>query len=54
MTAETGFVEYVMPGFLLAKLAADVHDAKPAVEGLILHKHGIFTFGEARGNPTSA
>jgi rhamnose utilization protein RhaD (predicted bifunctional aldolase and dehydrogenase)/NAD(P)-dependent dehydrogenase (short-subunit alcohol dehydrogenase family) len=41
----TGLVEYVMPGFSLAKLAADVHDARPAVEGLILHKHGIFTFG---------
>jgi rhamnose utilization protein RhaD (predicted bifunctional aldolase and dehydrogenase)/NAD(P)-dependent dehydrogenase (short-subunit alcohol dehydrogenase family) len=43
----TGLVEYVMPGFSLAKLAADVHDAKPAVEGLVLHKHGIFTFGDS-------
>src|SRR5882724_1001522 len=42
-----GVVPYVMPGFALAKLAADVYDAKPAVEGLILHKHGIFTFGES-------
>ncbi len=40
-----GFVPYVMPGFALAKKAADVYDAAPAVEGLILHKHGIFTFG---------
>jgi rhamnose utilization protein RhaD (predicted bifunctional aldolase and dehydrogenase)/NAD(P)-dependent dehydrogenase (short-subunit alcohol dehydrogenase family) len=40
-----GFVPYVIPGFKLAKLAADVFDAKPDVEGLILHKHGIFTFG---------
>ena len=42
-----GVVPYVMPGFALAKLAADVYDAKPDVEGLILHKHGIFTFGES-------
>jgi rhamnose utilization protein RhaD (predicted bifunctional aldolase and dehydrogenase)/NAD(P)-dependent dehydrogenase (short-subunit alcohol dehydrogenase family) len=42
-----GLVEYVMPGFSLAKLAADVYAAKPAVEGLILHKHGIFSFGES-------
>jgi rhamnose utilization protein RhaD (predicted bifunctional aldolase and dehydrogenase)/NAD(P)-dependent dehydrogenase (short-subunit alcohol dehydrogenase family) len=40
-------VPYVMPGFALAKLAADVYEGKPAVEGLILHKHGIFTFGES-------
>ena len=39
------FVPYVIPGFQLAKLAADVFDAKPDVEGLILDKHGIFTFG---------
>ena len=40
-------VPYVMPGFALAKMAADVYDAKPDVEGLILHKHGIFTFGDS-------
>jgi rhamnose utilization protein RhaD (predicted bifunctional aldolase and dehydrogenase)/NAD(P)-dependent dehydrogenase (short-subunit alcohol dehydrogenase family) len=40
-------VPYVMPGFALAKLAADVYDVKPDVEGLILHKHGIFSFGES-------
>jgi rhamnose utilization protein RhaD (predicted bifunctional aldolase and dehydrogenase)/NAD(P)-dependent dehydrogenase (short-subunit alcohol dehydrogenase family) len=38
-------VPYVIPGFGLAKLAAEVYEAKPDVEGLILHKHGIFTFG---------
>src|SRR5450432_4236810 len=41
-----GLVPYVMPGFALAKLAAQVYESAPAVEGLILHKHGIFTFGE--------
>src|SRR5260370_735197 len=39
-------VPYVMPGFALAKLAAEIYESAPAVEGLILHKHGIFTFGE--------
>src|ERR1700720_472698 len=41
-----GLVPYVMPGFALAKLAAEIYESKPAVEGLILLKHGIFTFGE--------
>jgi rhamnose utilization protein RhaD (predicted bifunctional aldolase and dehydrogenase)/NAD(P)-dependent dehydrogenase (short-subunit alcohol dehydrogenase family) len=40
-----GFVRYIMPGFALAKEAADVFDANPGVEGLILDKHGLFTFG---------
>jgi rhamnose utilization protein RhaD (predicted bifunctional aldolase and dehydrogenase)/NAD(P)-dependent dehydrogenase (short-subunit alcohol dehydrogenase family) len=39
-------VPYVMPGFGLAKLAAEVQAANPDVEGLILLKHGIFSFGE--------
>ena len=39
-------VPYVMPGFGLARAAADVFDARPDVEGLILSKHGIFTFGQ--------
>ncbi|HEX5508573.1 MAG TPA: bifunctional aldolase/short-chain dehydrogenase, partial [Pseudolabrys sp.] len=44
-----GFVFYRMPGFGLAKMAADVFDRNPQVEGLVLDKHGIFTFGaEAR------
>jgi rhamnulose-1-phosphate aldolase/alcohol dehydrogenase len=40
-----GLVPYIMPGFGLAKKAAEVYDADPRVQGLILHKHGIFTFG---------
>jgi rhamnose utilization protein RhaD (predicted bifunctional aldolase and dehydrogenase)/NAD(P)-dependent dehydrogenase (short-subunit alcohol dehydrogenase family) len=43
--ARMGFVRYIMPGFALAKEAADVFDADPDVEGLILDKHGLFTFG---------
>ena len=41
-----GFVPYFMPGFSLAKKAAAVFEQNPKVEGLILDKHGIFTFGE--------
>ena len=40
-----GFVPYIMPGFALAKAAADAFERDTKVEGLILHKHGIFTFG---------
>ena len=40
-----GFVPYIMPGFALAKKAAEVFEKNPNVEGLILDKHGIFTFG---------
>ena len=41
-----GPVPYIMPGFQLAKKAAEVFEDDPAVEGLVLLKHGIFTFGE--------
>ncbi len=42
-----GIVPYIMPGFALAKKAAGIYDANPAMIGFILHKHGIFTFGES-------
>ena len=42
-----GFVPYIKPGFDLAKAAADVFEADPSVDGLILDKHGIFTFGDS-------
>lgn len=38
-------VPYIMPGFALAKKAKDVYEANPDCEGLILLKHGIFSFG---------
>src|SRR5207248_1594004 len=41
-----GLVPYIMPGFLLAKRVAEVFEADPAVEGLVLLKHGVFTFGD--------
>jgi rhamnose utilization protein RhaD (predicted bifunctional aldolase and dehydrogenase)/NAD(P)-dependent dehydrogenase (short-subunit alcohol dehydrogenase family) len=40
-----GLVPYHRPGFGLARKAAEVLDADPQVEGLLLDKHGIFTFG---------
>jgi rhamnose utilization protein RhaD (predicted bifunctional aldolase and dehydrogenase)/NAD(P)-dependent dehydrogenase (short-subunit alcohol dehydrogenase family) len=44
--ARAPLVPYVMPGFALSKLARDVHAANPNCEGLVLLKHGIFSFGE--------
>ncbi|MHA1597105.1 MAG: class II aldolase/adducin family protein, partial [Alphaproteobacteria bacterium] len=41
-----GYVPYIMPGFALAKKAFEVYSQVPSVEGLILFKHGIFTFGD--------
>jgi rhamnose utilization protein RhaD (predicted bifunctional aldolase and dehydrogenase)/NAD(P)-dependent dehydrogenase (short-subunit alcohol dehydrogenase family) len=38
-------VPYVMPGFALAKAAADAFDSRPGLEGLILLRHGVFSFG---------
>jgi rhamnose utilization protein RhaD (predicted bifunctional aldolase and dehydrogenase)/NAD(P)-dependent dehydrogenase (short-subunit alcohol dehydrogenase family) len=41
-----GYVPYIKPGFDLAKAAAEIYEQDPSVEGLILDKHGIFTFAE--------
>lgn len=38
-------VPYVMPGFTLAKAAAEVEGANGGSEGLVLLKHGIFSYG---------
>ena len=38
-------VDYIMPGFALSKAAAEVFEANPHVEGLLLVNHGHFTFG---------
>ena len=45
--ARVGYVPYIMPGFALAKKAAEVFRENPDVEGLILLKHGIFSFGKS-------
>jgi rhamnose utilization protein RhaD (predicted bifunctional aldolase and dehydrogenase)/NAD(P)-dependent dehydrogenase (short-subunit alcohol dehydrogenase family) len=39
-------VPYVMPGFDLAKRAAEIWEAGRDLEGLILLNHGIFSFGQ--------
>jgi len=39
-------VPYVMAGFELAKRAAEAYEKNPGVEGLLLLKHGLFTFGD--------
>ncbi|HEX3864357.1 MAG TPA: bifunctional aldolase/short-chain dehydrogenase [Stellaceae bacterium] len=41
-----GIVPYIMPGFLLAKKAAEMFEEDPNVEGLVLIKHGVFSFGD--------
>jgi rhamnose utilization protein RhaD (predicted bifunctional aldolase and dehydrogenase)/NAD(P)-dependent dehydrogenase (short-subunit alcohol dehydrogenase family) len=41
-----GLVPYIMPGFLLAKKAAEIFEENETVDGLVLLKHGIFTFGD--------
>ena len=43
---EIAFVPYIMPGFALSQAAADAFDTAPSVKGLILDKHGIFTFAD--------
>lgn len=40
-------VPYIMPGFDLAQACAQVWEKHPGVEGLILLKHGIFSFGDS-------
>ncbi|MEA2824022.1 MAG: hypothetical protein QOF03_504, partial [Alphaproteobacteria bacterium] len=40
------YVPYTIPGFALAKSVADIYDANRNVQGLILLRHGIFTFAE--------
>ena len=42
---EIGIVPYIQPGFGLAKASLDVFDRNPRVQGLVLEKHGLFTFG---------
>ncbi|MCF8719711.1 rhamnulose-1-phosphate aldolase/alcohol dehydrogenase [Nitrospina gracilis Nb-211] len=43
---ELGVVDYIMPGFDLAKAAAEAYEKNPNVKGLVLINHGLFTFAE--------
>ena len=40
------YVPYTIPGFALAKSVAEIYAASPKVDGLILLRHGIFTFAD--------
>jgi rhamnulose-1-phosphate aldolase/alcohol dehydrogenase len=42
-----GIVPYVMPGFELSKVCAEVYERNPEVTGLVLLKHGLFSFGDS-------
>ena len=41
------FVPYVMPGFKLAKFAAGIQAEAPDTTGMLLAKHGHFTWGDS-------
>ena len=40
------YVPYCIPGFALAKSVGEIYADNPTVKGLILLRHGIFTFAE--------
>ena len=44
--SEAAIVPYTMSGFKLAKNAEAIYKRKPSIFGLIIMKHGIFTFGD--------
>lgn len=43
---EMAFVPWIFPGFALARAAAEIYERAPQVKGLILDRHGIFTFAD--------
>ena len=40
------YLPWIMPGFPLAKAVADACDEHPEAIGALLHKHGLFTWGD--------
>ncbi|CCG40604.1 bifunctional aldolase/short-chain dehydrogenase [Magnetospirillum molischianum] len=44
--SRVGIVPYMMSGFALARAVAETYEADPTVEGLVLLKHGLVTFGD--------
>ena len=42
-----GIVPYIKPGFELAKVGHQVYEKSSDIDGLVLLKHGIFTFGDS-------
>ena len=45
--SRVAYLPFVMPGFPLAKAVAAAVEAQPNVEGVLLHQHGLFTFGDS-------
>ena len=43
---EVALVPYIMPGFALAKRTWQLYEANPGVEGMVMLKHGVFTFAD--------
>ena len=38
-------IPYVMPGFLLARKVSQLYKSSPQIHGMILYRHGIFSYG---------
>ena len=45
--ADVAVLPWIMPGFPLAKAVAEVFEKQPRCRGIVLLKHGLFTFGDA-------
>ncbi|MFN3241344.1 MAG: bifunctional aldolase/short-chain dehydrogenase [Planctomycetota bacterium] len=45
--ADVLVLPWIMPGFPLAKAVADAYDRSPDCIGIVLAKHGLFTFGDS-------
>ena len=43
---EVAVLPWIMPGFPLAKAVADAFEKHPTCRGIVLKKHGLFTFGD--------
>jgi len=41
-----GMVPYIQPGLGLAKLSLNAYEEDPSIHGMVLHKHGLVTFGD--------
>ncbi len=41
-----GMVPYIQPGLGLARLAVNAYDEDPSIQGMVLHNHGLVTFGD--------
>lgn len=41
-----GMVPYVQPGLGLARLAVNAYESDPSIHGMVLHNHGLVTFGD--------